>query len=234
MPRAITIVPKSPKLEQKKRVAAYARVSSGKDAMLHSLSAQVSYYSDLIQNHDDWLYVGVYADEAKTGTKDSRADFQRLIADCHAGKIDMVITKSISRFARNTVTLLQTVRGFKAWGVDIFFEEQNIHTMSSDGELMMTILASYAQEESRSASENQKWRIKRNFEEGLPWNGAMLGYRLKSGRYEIIPGEAELVHRIYDEYLSGDGYLTIAKRLKPIFSQYNLCVSRRSSADIYC
>ena len=156
MPRAITIVPKPPKLEQKKRVAAYARVSSGKDAMLHSLSAQVSYYSDLIQNHDDWLYVGVYADEAKTGTKESRADFQRLIADCRAGKIDMVITKSISRFARNTVTLLQTVRDFKAWEVDIFFEEQNIHTMSGDGELMMTILASYAQEESRSASENQK------------------------------------------------------------------------------
>ena len=100
MPRTITIVPKPPKLEQKKRVAAYARVSSGKDAMLHSLSAQVSYYSDLIQNHDDWLYVGVYADEAKTGTKESRADFQRLIADCRAGKIDMVITKSISRFAQ--------------------------------------------------------------------------------------------------------------------------------------
>ena len=136
MPRAITIIPKPPKLEQKKRVAAYARVSSGKDAMLHSLSAQVSYYSDLIQNHDDWLYVGVYADEAKTGTKESRADFQRLIADCRAGKIDMVITKSISRFARNTVTLLQTVRDFKAWEVDIFFEEQNIHTMSGDGELM--------------------------------------------------------------------------------------------------
>ena len=213
MPRTITIVPKAPKLERKKRVAAYARVSSGKDAMLHSLSAQVSHYSDFIQNHDEWLYAGVYADEAKTGTKESRADFQRLIADCRAGKIDMVITKSISRFARNTVTLLQTVRDFKAWGVDIFFEEQNIHTLSGDGELMMTILASYAQEESRSASENQKWRIKRNFEEGIPWNGTILGYRLKNGRYEIIPDEANIVRRIYDEYLSGDGYLTIAKRL---------------------
>lgn len=164
----ITTVSKPPKLERKKRVAAYARVSSGKDAMLHSLSAQVSHYSELIQRNGDWLYAGVYADEAKTGTKDSRADFQRLIADCRAGKIDMVITKSISRFARNTVTLLQTVRDFKAWEVDIFFEEQNIHTMSADGELMLTILASYAQEESRSASENQKWRIKRNFEEGMP------------------------------------------------------------------
>lgn len=209
----ITTVSKPPKLERKKRVAAYARVSSGKDAMLHSLSAQVSHYSDLIQRNGDWLYAGVYADEAKTGTKDSRADFQRLIADCRAGKIDMVITKSISRFARNTVTLLQTVRDFKAWEVDIFFEEQNIHTMSADGELMLTILASYAQEESRSASENQKWRIKRNFEEGMPWNGAMLGYRLKDGRYEIVPKEAELVRRIYSDYLAGDGYLSIAKRL---------------------
>ena len=213
MPRTVTIVPKPPRLDQKKRVAAYVRVSSGKDAMLHSLSAQVSYYSNLIQSHDEWLYVGVYADEAKTGTKDSREDFQRLLADCRAGEIDMVITKSISRFARNTVTLLQTVREFKAMEVDIYFEEQNIHTMSGDGELMMTILASYAQEESRSASENQKWRIKRNFENGIPWNGTLLGYRIKNGRYEIVPDEAEIVRRIYSEYLSGSGYDAIAKGL---------------------
>lgn len=209
----ITIVSKPPKLERKKRVAAYARVSNGKDAMLHSLSAQVSYYSNLIQNHGDWLYAGVYSDEAKTGTKDSRAGFQSLIADCRAGKIDMVITKSISRFARNTVTLLQTVREFKAMEVDIYFEEQNIHTMSGDGELMMTILASYAQEESRSASENQKWRIKRNFEAGIPWDGTLLGYRLENGHYVIVPKEAELVRRIYNEYLSGRGYNSIAKTL---------------------
>ena len=213
MQRIITIVPKLPKLERKKHVAAYARVSSGKDAMLHSLSAQVSYYSSMIQSHGDWLYVGVYADEAKTGTKESRADFQRLIADCEAGKIDMVITKSISRFARNTVTLLQTVRNFKTLGVDIYFEEQNIHTMSGDGELMMTILASYAQEESRSASENQKWRVRRNFEEGIPWRGVMLGYHLKDGQYEIVPEEAEIVRRIFRDYLSGLGYISIAKQL---------------------
>ena len=213
MPRTITIVPKLPKLERKKRVAAYARVSCGKDAMLHSLSAQVSYYSDLIQRHDGWLYAGVYADEAKTGTKDSREEFQRLVADCRAGKIDMVITKSISRFARNTVTLLQTVRDFKAWEVDIFFEEQNIHTMSGDGELMLTILASYAQEESRSASENQKWRIRRNFEEGLLWRGIMLGYRLENGHYVIVPEEADIVRRIYRDYLAGLGYTAIAKAL---------------------
>lgn len=213
MPRNITRVPQLPRLEQKKRVAAYARVSSGKDAMLHSLSAQVSYYSDFIQSRNDWLYVGVYADEATTGTKDNRNGFQGLIADCRAGKVDMVITKSISRFARNTVTLLQIVREFKALGVDIFFEEQNIHTMSIEGELMMTILASYAQEESRSASENQKWRIRKNFEEGMPWNGTILGYRYINGVYSIVPKEAEIIKSIFADYLSGMGTSAIAKKL---------------------
>ena len=151
-----------------KRVAACARVSSGKDAMLHSLSAQVSYYSNLIQSHRGWKYAGVYADEALTGTKDDRKNFQRLLADCRAGMVDMVITKSISRFARNTVTLLETVRELKGLGVDVYFEEQNIHTMSADGELMLTILASYAQAESLSASANQKWRTRRTFEHGMP------------------------------------------------------------------
>ncbi len=119
------------------RVCAYARVSSGKDAMLHSLSAQVSYYNSLIQSHADWLYCGVFSDEAITGTKSQRDGFQRMLASCRAGEIDLVITKSISRFARNTVTLLQTVRELKSLGVDVFFEEQNIHTMSADGELML-------------------------------------------------------------------------------------------------
>ena len=115
-----------PPSEQLTRVAGYARVSSGKDAMLHSLAAQVSYYSDFIQRNRGWSYVGVYADEAKTGTKDSRDNFQRLLADCHTGKIDLIITKSISRFARNTVTLLETVRELKGLGIDVWFEEQKI------------------------------------------------------------------------------------------------------------
>ena len=200
-------------IPQLKRVAAYARVSSGKDAMLHSLSAQVSYYSDLIQNHSGWQYAGVYADEALTGTKDNRESFQRLLVDCRAGKVDMVITKSISRFARNTVTLLETVRELKTMGVDVFFEEQNIHSLSADGELMLTILASYAQEESLSASENQKWRIRRNFENGMPWNGTMLGYRYENGTLIVEPTEAEIVSRIFTEYLDGLGMTAIAKRL---------------------
>ena len=197
---------------KKKRVAAYARVSSGKDAMLHSLSAQVSYYSDYIQNNG-WEYAGVYADEAITGTKDKRDGFQKLLAECRNGNVDMVITKSISRFARNTVTLLETVRELKTIGVDVYFEEQNIHTASADGELMLTILASYAQEESLSVSENMKWRIRRNFEDGKPWSGFVLGYRCENGQYVIVPEEAEVVRRIYREYLDGLGATAIMKGL---------------------
>ncbi len=157
------------------RTAAYARVSSGKDAMLHSLSAQVSYYNSFIQSNPEWLFCGVYADEALTGTKEFRQNFQKLLSECRAGNIDLIITKSISRFARNTVTLLETVRELKVLGVDVYFEEQNIHTMSADGELMLTILASYAQEESYSASENQKWRIRKDFEVGKVSTVIMLG-----------------------------------------------------------
>lgn len=200
----------APKL---KRVATYARVSSGKDTMLHSLSAQISEYSNRIQNHPGWQYAGVYADEAKTGTKDSRENFQRLMAECRAGKVDMVITKSISRFARNTVTLLETVRELKALGVDVFFEEQNIHTLSGNGEVMMSILASFAQAESQSASENQKWRIRKNFEEGKPWDGTLLGYRIQNGKYVIVPEEAEIVRKVYALYLAGNGTETIARIL---------------------
>ena len=197
---------------KKKRVAAYARVSSGKDAMLHSLSAQVSYYSDYIQKHG-WEYAGVYADEALTGTKDNRENFQRLLAECRKGTIQMVITKSISRFARNTVTLLSTVRELKSLGVDVYFEEQNIHTASADGELMLTILASYAQEESLSVSENMKWRIRKNFENGKPWSGLILGYRFQNGQFVVVPEEAEVVRRIYNEYLGGLGATAIMKGL---------------------
>ena len=195
------------------RVAAYARVSSGKDAMLHSLSAQVSYYSDLIQNHAGWCYCSVFSDEALTGTKEARPGFQKLLTECRTGNIDLVITKSISRFARNTVTLLKTVRELKAMGVDVYFEEQNIHTISADGELMLTILASYAQEESRSASENQKWRVRKNFEEGKPWTGSVLGYRYENGVYIVKPDEAEVVREIFADYLSGMGIEAIMKKL---------------------
>lgn len=197
-----------------KKVAAYARVSTGKDAMLHSLSAQVSYYSSLVQNYKGWQYAGVYIDEAVSGTKGSREGFQRLISDCKAGKVDMVITKSISRFGRNTVTLLQTVRELKDIGVDVFFEEQNLHSMSADGELMLTILASYAQEESFSASENQKWRIRKGFENGELVNLRFLyGYSIKRGSIVINPKEAEIVKEIFHRYISGDSLTSIVTDL---------------------
>ena len=182
-----------PSLPLRKRVAAYARVSSGKDAMLHSLSAQVSYYSEHIQSHPEWEYGGVYVDEALTGTKDDRDGFQRLLADCRAGKVDMVLTKSISRFARNTVTLLETVRELKTLGVDVYFEEQNIHSLSGDGELMLTILASYAQEESRSVSENCKWRIRQKFQQGIPTTTRMNGLKFDHGKVTVISDEAKII-----------------------------------------
>ena len=202
-----------PSLPALTKVAAYARVSSGKDAQLNSLSAQISYYNRMIQNHAGWLFCGVYADEAISGTKDDRANFNRLIEDCRAGKISLVITKSISRFARNTVTLLSTVRELKQLGVDVFFEEQGIHTLSGEGELMLTIMAGFAEEESLSVSENMKWRVKKNFEEGKPWSWRLFGYRHENGKFVIVPDEAEIVRRICHDYLSGSGSVKIADSL---------------------
>ncbi len=195
-------IQQAPKL---KRTAGYARVSSGKEAMLHSLSAQVSYYNGLIQKMPGCTYAGVYADEATTGTKDNREHFQKLLAACRAGEIDLIITKSISRFARNTVTTLKTIRELRLLGVDIFFEEQNIHTLGEEGELLLTLLAAYAEEEARSVSENQKWRIQANFEQGIPWSVTMYGYKQVDGRLEIVPEEAEILRIAADLYLEGYG-----------------------------
>jgi len=202
-------------LPRKKRVAAYARVSSGKDAMLHSLSAQVSYYSDYIQRRPEWECLGVYADEALTGTKDDRPEFQRLLADCRAGKVDMVITKTISRFARNTMTLLKTTRELKELGVTVFFERESLYSDSADGEMILTILAAVAQEESRSTSDNCKWRIRNRLKNGdLVSLRFMYGYRIKKGVIEAYPEEAEIVSRIFSLYLEGTGCSAIAKQLK--------------------
>ena len=212
--KTITKLDTLPKLLRKTKVAAYARVSSGKDAMLHSLAVQVSYYKRMIQENAHWKFVGVYTDEALTGTKDSRAEFQQLLKDCRAGKVDMIITKSISRFARNTITLLKTVRELKAINVDVFFEEQNIHSISNDGEMILTFLATFAQEESRSVSENMKWRIKKDFERGIMWGGKpCLGYKLENKRLILVPEEAKIVRLIYKLYIEGSGDEKICKIL---------------------
>lgn len=201
-------------IPQRKRVAAYARVSSDKDAMLHSLSAQISYYSEMIQRVPDWQYAGVYVDAGFTGTINERPDFQRMVSDCRAGKLDMLITKTVSRFARNTVTLLETVRELKNIGIDIYFEEQKIHTISGEGELMLSLLASFAQEESRSGSENCKWRIRKDFEQGKVGSITLLGYRRNSqGGLEIEPSEAQTVRSVFSSYLNGMGKQAIANML---------------------
>ena len=204
------ITPPLTVITKRQRVAAYARVSCDKDTMLHSLAAQIDYYRKYITRNPKWEFVGVYTDEAKTGTKDDREQFQRLLSDCRAGLVDMVITKSISRLARNTVTLLATVRELKELGINIFFEEQNINSISEEGELMLTLMASQAQEESLSCSENCKWKIRKGFEKGQPNTCTMLGYRLVDGEITLVPDEAEIVKEIFDLYLSGCGVQKIA------------------------
>lgn len=213
--KTVTKIEAAPTIEPtaKKRVAAYARVSSGKDAMLHSLSAQVDYYSRFIRRNADWEYCGVYADEAYTGTKNERPEFQRLLSDCRAGKLDIILTKSISRFARNTVTTLETIRELKLLGVDVWFERENIHSLSEDGEFLLTLLSSFAQEESLSTSENQKWRVRKDFKEGKPTPTRITGYELVGDTFVIILEEAETVKLIYSLYLSGLGKSAIAKEL---------------------
>ena len=210
--KAITQIQFAPAMPKRKRTAAYTRVSSGKEAMLHSLSAQVSYYSGLIQKRADWEYAGVYIDEAVSGTKDSRAEFQRMLDDCRAGKIDQVITKSITRFARNTVTLLKTVRELKALGIDVFFEEQNIHTQSSEGEMVLAILAAHAQENSLRVSESCKWRIRDKYAHGIPTGCIVFGYQLERGVFTIIPAEAAIVKKLFMDYLAGMGIGALSRK----------------------
>lgn len=209
----VNIAPAVAETPRTKRVAAYARVSCGKDTMLHSLAAQIDYYRDYIMMNPECRFAGVYADEAKTGTKDNREQFQLLLTECRNGNVDMIITKSISRLARNTVTLLETVRELKSLGVDVFFEEQNIYTLSVEGEVMLTLLASFAQTESLSCSDNCKWRIRKGFEEGRASTCTMLGYRLVNGEITLIEEEAEIAKRIFDLYLAGYGLQKIANTL---------------------
>ena len=205
-----------PTITRLKKVAAYARVSMESERMQHSLSAQISYYSSLIQKNPEWEYAGVYADYGISGTgMKKRQEFRRMIADAEAGKIDIILTKSIQRFARNTVDLLETVRHLKELGVEVYFEKENIRTLTGDGELMMTILASFAQEESRSISENVKWGTRKRFEQGIP-NGkfAIYGYRWEGDHLVIVPEEAKVVKLIYANFLKGLSAESTEKQLE--------------------
>lgn len=206
--------PKAPAVKPRKRVAAYCRVSMETERLKHSLSAQISHYSAYIQRNPEWIYSGVYADDAVSGTgTDKRDEFNRLVADCEAGLVDIVLVKSISRFARNTVDLLETVRHLKDIGVDVWFEEEGIHSADGDGELMLTILASFAQEESRSISENCKWGIRKRYERGESRGCKIYGYRTKKGKLVIHEEEAAVVRRIFQMFLDGDSCYIIGQKL---------------------
>lgn len=210
------IDPIIPKLKERKKVAAYARVSFLTDKTQTSLSTQVSYYSSFIQNNPEWEYAGVYIDEGITGTAiNRRKGFQSMIRDCDDGKIDLILTKSVSRFARNTVDTLTVIRHLKEIGIDVYFERENIHTISHEGELLLTLLSAFAQAESQSLSENEKWRIRNNFKLGIPnMHKAPYGYEWNGEIYSIIPEQGEIVKEIYKRYLEGESAYKIAKILK--------------------
>lgn len=200
---------------KKTRVAAYCRVSTASDEQLISLDAQKLHYEKYIQSNDDWEYAGLYYDEGITGTKaEIRDGLQALLRDCEDGKIDLIITKSISRFSRNTTDCLEMVRKLVETGIFIFFEKENINTGSMESELMLSILSSLAESESVSISENEKWSIRKRYQNGtFIISYPPYGYDNVNGEMIIVPEEAVVVKRIFADCLAGIGTYTIAKRL---------------------
>ena len=194
-------------LTERLRVAAYARVSTDDEEQLTSYEAQVDYYTKKIRENPDWTFVEVYADEGISGTNTKkRKNFNRMIDDAMAGKIDRIITKSVSRFARNTVDTLTTVRKLKEKGVGVTFEKENIDTLDSKGELFITIMSSLAQEESRSISENVTWGWRKRIADGKVSvaYSRFLGYEKgPDGKMQIVEDEARIVREIYAMFLDG-------------------------------
>ena len=200
------------------RVAAYARVSTDSEEQLESYQSQVRHYEELISNNPEWQFVGVYADEAITGTQTAkRDDFNRMINDCMNGDIDLIIVKSISRFARNTVDTLQYVRALKEKGVAVMFEEENINTLTMDGELLLTILSSVAQQEVQNISEHVKLGLSMKMQRGemVGFNGCLgYDYHKEDKTITINEKEAEAVRYIFNRYVEGAGGKVIARELK--------------------
>ena len=221
--RKVTIIPAKPQLEQqiamrKKNVAAYCRVSTEEEEQQSSYEAQCSYYTDLIMKNPEWNMAGIFADEGITGTSTKkREDFNRMIRKCRAGKIDLILTKSISRFARNTVDSLKYIRALKGMGIGIIFEKENINTLETDTELIITFMSAFAQSESESISANVRWGIRQAMKEGkvhVNFN-RLYGYTVgEDGEPEIVPEQAEAIRLIFDRYLLGDSLRDIKEYLE--------------------
>lgn len=203
---------------EQKRVAAYCRVSTDSEEQLTSYQNQMKVYTEMIAANKEWRFAGLYADEGISGTRaDKRPRFKQMIKDCLDGKIDYIITKSVSRFARNTVDCLDTVRMLKAKGIGVFFEEQNIDTLKSDSELYLVIYAGFAQSESESISKNITWSFRKNFEDGkvVFMYKKFLGYKKgEDGNPEIVPYEAEIVEKIFHMFLAGMTIPSISEKMK--------------------
>lgn len=213
------LTPEGSAQSKKKRVCAYIRVSSDKEAQLDSLENQEAYFIRKYAQETGCEFVGIYSDVGISGTSEKSPAFQEMLNACMCGEIDLIHTKSISRFARNTVTVLEVSRQLKSLGIGIYFEEQDINTMSAEGELMLTVLASFAQEESYNISENQKWAIQKKFARGdvMINTNRFLGYdKDKDGNLIINEKEAEIVRMIFRMYLGGDGTFRIAKKLNEL------------------
>lgn len=201
----------------KRRVAAYARVSTDRDEQFTSYEAQIDYYTNYIKSRPDWEFVSVYSDEGKTGCNTrKREGFKNMVDDALDGKIDLIVTKSVSRFARNTVDSLTTIRKLKDKGVEAYFEKENIWTFDTKGELLITIMSSLAQEESRSISENTRWGMRKAFQNGkvfVPFRH-FLGYdRGANGELQVNLEQAEIVQMIYQMFLDGYSFYRIAAEL---------------------
>lgn len=246
-PRTVTVIPPraralpgKPTLSVRpKRVAAYARVSTNSEEQLTSYEAQVKHYTEYIKSRaltDHWQFVDVYTDRGITGTSTAKREgFNRMMQDALAGKIDLIITKSVSRFARNTVDTLTAIRRLKEHGVEVYFEEQNIYTLDGKGELLLTIMSSIAQEESRNISENVTWGIRKRFADGkvsMPYKRFM-GYRRgEDGAPEIVEAEAKIVRSIFKRFLEGATSTMIAKELNEADVPCPACKSRLDEDEI--
>ena len=218
IPATISVMENTELKSRNMRVAAYCRVSTDSEEQLNSYETQKAYYTQLIADNPNWDDAGIYADEGISGTDMRKRDaFNRMIAACKRGRIDMILTKSLSRFARNTVDCLDTIRMLKARNIGVLFEKENINTLTESSEFLITLFSSFAQAESESLSKNVSWGIRKSMEAGnVPMHYAtLLGYRKgEDGNPEIVPEEAETVRQIYRWYIKGYSLAQIQKELE--------------------